>query len=925
MTTSSTSPVGGAGGPIFGRERELAQLDALVDGLPGRGAALLVRGEAGIGKSALLSAAGRRAGEAGMRVLRATGVQSEAELPFAGLHQLLLPLLDGTERLPAPQRTALLAAFGMAETPEAPDRFMIGLAVLELLSDAAEQAPVLVVADDAQWLDPSTAAALGFVARRVEYEPIGLLLAARSGVSNPLDEAGLPELILGGLTHAAAGVLLTAHGRELAPEVRGRLLDQAAGNPLALVELPVPLSGDELGGRAPLPSPLPLTTRLERAFAVQVGALPASTRALLAIASSAGGGGSLDEIIEAANVMSGHRPTADDLAPAVSAGLVYLDGRGVAFRHPLMRSAVHQSASPADRRAAHAAHAQVLDGQPDRQVWHRAAAVLAPDERVAEELEEAAERARRRGAIGTAISALERSVGLSEDKVRRGRRLLQAAELAFETGRREMARRLLTEAQRLDLSDAERQRIVFMRQWFTEELPSGDTGISGMVEAAERVGRGGDRTTATNLLLSAAGRCYGASAGAEVREQILDASAKLGVDRNDPRLLAIYALATPDHRGAEIVETLSRMPPDGGGDAEAARLLGFVACMIGDFDAATSFLNASVDTLRAQGRVAQLAEALVSRANAHWGLDRWDLAASDADEARRLAEETGQPIWTAGALSYESHLAAVRGEAERAEALAEEVERLILPSGMRVVTTNARWARGLAALGDGRHEEAYEQLVRAFRPEDPDWNYLLRHFMIGDLAEAALYAGRLEEARALMPETEAAVAGMASPAGCIAVEHARAMLAEEVEAEDLFGRALDTVRSRRPFVRARLQLAFGAWLRRNRRVVESRAPLRAAREGFDALGAAAWAERARGELRASGVESRLRERGAAEELTPQEVQIARMAASGLSNREIGQHLFLSHRTVGAHLYRAFPKLGISSRGQLREVLNPALN
>lgn len=773
MTTSPASPRGGAGAPILGRERELARLDGLVDGLPGQGAALLVRGEPGIGKSVLLSVASRRAREAGMCVLRATGVQSEAELPFAGLHQLLMPLLDGAALLPAPHRTALLAAFGMAETQEAPDRFMIGLAVLELLSDAAERAPVLVVADDAQWLDPSTAAALGFVARRIEHEPVGLLVALRSGESDPFAETGLSELVLGGLEEDAAGALLAAQERDLSPEVRGRLLAEAGGNPLALVELPACLSPDELEGRAPLPAPLPLTARLERAFAAQSLALPEPTQTLLLLASADDGEGLLGDILGAARATDGPEPSPEDFAPAVSAGLVTLDGRRVLFRHPLVRSAVHQAASLADRRAAHAALAEVLSEQPDRQVWHRAAALVGPDERVAAALEEAAERARRRGAFGTAICALERSVGLSEDRRRRGERLLRAAELAFQTGRRELARRLLTEAQNLDLSDAERQRIVFMRQWFAEELPSGDSGVRASVEAAKRVARSGDGSTATNMLLNAVFRAFIAGAGAEVRQLIIDASTGLNLSHDDPRLVQIRAFAQPIRNGAEVIETLSGISPDSG-DGESTRLLGLAAYVVGAYELSTSFLSASVDALRTQGRVAVLATALSARAHAHWHLNRWDLAASDADEARRLAEETGMTIDAVGALALESRLAAVRGEAERAEVLAREVERVLLPMGMRAVLIYAQWARGLAALGTGRHEEAYEQLIRAFRPDDPAWHYSERHFMVGDLAEAALHAGRREEARALLAETEAAIDEMASPDGRVAVEFARA-------------------------------------------------------------------------------------------------------------------------------------------------------
>lgn len=924
MGASSTSSPSGSGGSIFGRERELAHLDSLVSGLPEHGAALLVRGEAGIGKSALLAAASQRAAAAGMRVLRATGVQSEAELPFAGLHQLLLPLLSGLDKLPSRQREALLAAFGMSEMLDAPDRFLIGLAVLELLSDAAEYAPVLVLADDAQWLDPATAGVLGFVARRVGHEPVGLLLAVRVGEADPFGGAGLPELHLGGLAGGDAEALLAAQERDLAPEVRGRLLDEAAGNPLALVELPMSLSPEELKGTSPLPTPLPLTTQLEQAFTAQAGALPTSAQALLLLAAAADGESTLSEVLEAAKVMGGEPSTAAELEPAISVRLVQLDRTKVMFRHPLVRSAVYQKASLSDRRSAHAALAGVLSEQPDRQAWQRASALAGPDEGVAEALEAAAERARRRGAFGTTIRALERSAQLSEGGGRKGQRLLRAAELAFETGRRELARRLLMEAQRQGLSAAERQRIFFMRVWFGEETPSDVSDFGGIVGAAERVARAGDSVTATNLLLLAASQCYASFADTELANHILQVSDGLGFERDDPKLLFIRALTAPDHYGPEIINTLARIPLGGGGDAEASRLLGTAALVVGDFDSAISMLSAAERVLRTQGRGAVLTEVLPIRAFANRYSERWDLAASDADEGRRLAEENGKPDSKALASAAAAHLAAVRGDEKRAEALAVEIESFALPRRLRAYLIHVQWARGLAALGSGRYDEAYEQLIRLFRPEDPTWHQSTRHMVIGDLSEAARYTGHVDETRALLIETEAAFTRTSWPDAHVTADFARAMLAGDNEAERLFEEALASVSSRRPFVRARLQLAYGTWLRRERRVVDSRAPLRAAREGFDALGATAWAERARQELRASGVGSRPRARNAFEDLTPQELQIARLAASGLSNREIGERLFLSHRTVGVHLYRAFPKLGVTSRGQLRSVLDSTL-
>src|SRR5919112_1220540 len=419
MSPQRIANYGAAGDPIFGRERELARLERLVDGVSEHGAALLVRGEPGIGKSTLLAAASRRAEAAGMRMLRATGVQSEAQLPFAGLHQLVMPVLGHAEHLPAPQRTALLAAFGMVEA-EVTDRFLVALALLELLSDVAEQEPLLVVAEDAHWLDRSTASVLGFIARRVEHEPIVVLAASREGEESPINDAGLPTLRLGGIDDEPAGELLDTYGGQLAPPGRGQNFGQAGGNPLALVELPVLLGTDERAGRSRLPSPLPLTEHLERAFAAQAAGLPSVTRKLLVLA-AVDDGGDLGEIVAAAAVNAGGEPTAEGLVPAIDARLVEVAGTRIAFRHPLVRSAVYQAASLVERNAAHFALAEVLADRPDRQVWHRAAALVGPNESVAAALEAAARRARRRGAIGEAIDALERAVELSEDRARKGR------------------------------------------------------------------------------------------------------------------------------------------------------------------------------------------------------------------------------------------------------------------------------------------------------------------------------------------------------------------------------------------------------------------------------------------------------------------------------------------------------------------------
>ena len=922
MSTRRIVNYGAAGGPIFDRERELARIGQLLDGVSERGAALLVRGEPGIGKSTLLAAASQRAEAAGMRVLRTTGVQSEARLPFAGLHQLVLPVLGRAEHLPAPQRTALLAAFGMVEA-EVPDRFFVALALLELLSDVAEQEPLLVVAEDAQWLDRSTVGVLAFVARRVEHEPIVVLVASREGEESPINDAGLPTLRLGGIDDEPAGELLDTHHRQLAPTVRGQMLEQAGGNPLALVELPVLLGTDERAGRSRLPSPLPLTEHLERTFAGQTAGLPSDTRKLLLL-TAVDDGGDLGEIVAAAAMIADGEPTAEGFVPAIDARLVEVAGTRIAFRHTLVRSAVYQAASLAERNAAHSALAEVLADQPDRQVWHRAAALVGPDESVAAALEAAARRTRRRGAISVAIDALERAVELSEDQAHKGRRLLDAAELAFERGSQGHVARLVAEAERLELGTAERHRASLIRAMFDFSVPTDVASLRDMLEVAVEATRGGDAETSISLLTQAAMRCHASTPREGVRELVIGTAMRLGIGDENPQLMWILALADPVRCGARILDVLSRVPPDGGGDADAARLLGSTAALLGDFEVAVPLLTAAVSGLQTQGRFSWLSRALTARSSSYAHLGRWDLAAADVEEAVRLTEETGQQTAGARVGALRAALAGVRGEAEEAEVLAAEVERVMLPKRMSAVLVDVQLARGLTALGVGRYVEAYEHLIRPFKHGDPAWHALRRCWAIGDLAEAARHSGHLEEARALLPEMEAILSETRSPRLRVALEYARPLLAEDEEAEDLFRAALDADLAAWPFARARLELSFGAWLRRQRRVAESRVPLRAARDAFDALGALPWSERACHELRGAGVSSHPRKRGAMDELTPQELQIARMAASGLSNREIGQQLYMSHRTVGAHLYHVFPKLGVTSRGQIRDALDGAL-
>lgn len=578
-------------------------------------------------------------------------------------------------------------------------------------------------------------------------------------------------------------------------------------------------------------------------------------------------------------------------------------------------------ATLAERHSAHAALAEMLSGQPDRQVWHRAAALLGPDEDVAAGLEATAKRAHRRGAIDAALSALERAAALSEDRERRALRLLDAAELAYELGSFEIVVALVTEAGLLGLGRVDRRRANLIREAFDT---SGDTvSVEQVIEVTERT-RHHDPGFAMNIFRRAAGKSWWVGRSEERRGLFVAALERMGIPEGDPQRLAVLGMVAPTGREQDVLEHLSRIP-EGNTDPTVARVLGLAGYGVGHLEYAIDALTVAVDGLRVQGRLSLLAQALVTRALTDVQLGRFDLAALDAEEGRRLATEAGWSLFAESAHAVRGLLAGLRGNAEKAEAILSEVEQTMIQRRAKAVLSDVQLARGMTALGAGRYVDAYNHLIRMFDPNDPAEHYRKKFWAIGELAEAALHSERSDEARAMIAGAEAEVGPQPSPRVRIALEFARPLLAEETEAEALFAAGLATDLTRWPFARARLQLAYGTWLRRQRRVAESRAYLISAKEAFDALDALAWVERAQHELRGAGVTSHPRKRDPLHDLTPQELQIARMAAAGLSNREIGQQLYLSHRTVGAHLYHAFPKLGIASRGQLRDVLGTELS
>jgi DNA-binding CsgD family transcriptional regulator len=910
--------------PLLGRTSELQLLGNLIDGANDeQGAALVVRGEAGIGKSALVAAASRQARARGLLILSTTGVQSETHVPFAGLHQLLRPILGSVTELPGPQRDALLAAFGMISAP-APDLFLIGLAALELLA-AASHTPVVAIAEDAHWLDSSTVEVLTFIARRIGSDPIILLITTRDGTDNAIAKAGLPELLLEALDEVAASQLLDRQSPQLAPLIRQRLLEGAAGNPLALVELPVALTEAQRDGEALLPDWLPLTVRLEQAFGGRIAQLPRATRTLLLVA-CADEAGVLDEILRAAAFLEEASSTMEALGLAVDARLVEIHGLNLRFCHPLIRSALLQIASVVERHAVHDALARVLAGQPDRVVWHQAAAATGPDEEIASELERAATQAQYRGAVAVAVTALERSAQLTTEPALRGERLVRAAELALELSN-ELGVRILHSVAPADLEPRERTRLLWFTEVFGEEGAwSGAARVASFVAIARQAQLEGNVGLALSSLMLIAYRCWWANPDERTRKLIIDATERTPAPEDHPLRLTILALAAPVERGASVLDHISRLSADGGRspatgiDFESAQLLGTSASALGDFVAASQLLEAGIVGLRQQGRLGLLAQVLVTQAWTYCHLGAWHMAIPAAEEASLLAQETGQTMWTTAAHLIQAQLAGLHGKYTLAEALSSEAEQTLLPRGANPQLALVQIARGLAALSAGSYATAYEQLQRIFDPADTAYHMYVRCWVISELVEAAVHSGHREDARALVADLESVAEQARFPYLQAGLSYARPLLAEDNAAEALYVASQRSNLSQWPFLRARLLLAYGSWLRRQRRSSDSRAPLRAAREAFDALGALPWGEQARRELRASGETSRPRTPDARDQLSPQELQIAQMASDGLSNREIGQRLYISHRTVGFHLYHIFPKLGITARSELRSAL-----
>ncbi|WP_433297424.1 ATP-binding protein [Pseudonocardia sp. CA-142604] len=919
MQLPGSSPMWRCTPELAGRHTERQVLDRLVEAVrAGESRALVMHGEPGVGKTALLDYLAGHA--SGCRVVRAAGVQSEMELAFAGMHQLCAPMLDRPQALPLPQRDALRTAFGMNAGP-APDRFLIGLAALSLLSHVAEEQPLVCLVDDEQWLDHASAQVLAFVARRLGAESVGFVFAARAP-GGAL--AGLPELAVRGLREADARALLDS---VLTGPIDGRVRDQIVaetrGNPLALLELPQGLTVAELAGGFGLPGAVPLEGSIEESFRRRVSALPDRTRRLLLLA-AADPTGDPALVWRAVGLLG---IGADAAAPAADAGLAEF-GTRVRFRHPLARSAAYQSASTQDRQQAHGALAEVTDPQldPDRRAWHRAQASPGPDEDIAVELERSAGRAQARGGLAASAAFLRQAATLTLDPAQRAGRALAAAQAKMQAGVFDVARDLLAMAESGPLSEVQQASVDVMKAQLAFVTSRGSEAAALLLKAAKRlepIDVDLSRATYLDALLAAtfAGRL--ANPGADVVE-VARAAGAAPPPLRDPRapdllldgtaaaLHAEYAAGVPILRRA-----LTRFGAGMSVDEELRRM--FLACItamrIWD-DHRCDVLSARyVQLARETGTLSELPLALTARTFTLLLAGDLTSAASLTDELQAVTEATGSGLASYGALG----LAALRGDEAWASALVEATIEDVTRRGEGIGITFAEWANAMLSNGLGHYDKAAAAGRRATaydkEPAALCWSLV-------ELTEAAARCGMTETAseacRRLTEMTSAS--GTDWALGAQARSHA--LLSEGDAAERLYRESIARFGKTRLRVdRARAHLLYGEWLRRERRRGEAREQLRTALGMLEGMGVGAFAERARRELRATGETAQKRTLiEGHEELTAQEAQIARLARDGLSNPEIGTRLFISAHTVQYHLRKVFAKLGITSRSQLDRVL-----
>ncbi|MEE4545592.1 LuxR C-terminal-related transcriptional regulator [Streptomyces sp. V4-01] len=934
---------------LLGRQPELARLKAALHAAQRlRGSALVLRGGPGLGKTALLREALALGSVQALTVLSVTGVPAETHLPFTGLRRLLDPLLaDAGPRTRAACRL-VLQAVGEEAADGGLEPYGVALATVDLVTSGPRRPARLLVVDDAQWLDRQSWDAIAFLARRIAAHPVTVLMAMRDSTETSLRlaTAGLSELAVEPLGTAASAALVDRTAPGLAAHLRARVLEESAGHPLALIDLSSAVAGT--GWDPVLNTGLPLSDRLARSYTTTLHTLPATTSAVLQTA-ALHDGDSTDEILAAAaTVIDPTLPSADDpreephaapalrglplagpsladLQPALDAHLLTETPGRIRYRHPLIREAVRQSVPASLRPRIHAALAAVLGPRTDRGVWHRVAAATGTDEELAADLAELARTLRSKGVYATALTSWERAADLTADPEQRATHLYWAREAARSLGDTDQIVKLTGVIDDALLPPAVRATYLKSRENALQAGWSPSADLTSLPASVSRLHAQGQTDVAADLLGQVSLRCFWAPPDAATRAALIASAEGLGLPPLSPHLYNIRAHIAPLERGRIVLDTVTALAREPAGDpGQEYPSLGFPASAVCDYPAAKAFLTADTARHRAKGAIGNLAETLVSQTYVAAQLGEIATALASAREAQVLAGQLGRVFWVLAARICEAQAEALQGNAETALALADQVESALLAYGPHPHLSLVQLARGTAYLAQGRSTDAYDALARIFDPHDAAHQEYVSLAVMPVIAEAGgTSPERREDLRALVRAAESAADLCGWPVLVIGLAQAKARLAEGDEADKAFELALSATPATWPFERARTQLAYGAWLRRHRHAARSRPHLQAAWHTFRAMSATPWAQRADAELRAAGAaQPSARPPAGAEGLTAQELQIARLAATGMTNRQIGEQLDLSPRTVSTHLYRAYPKLGVSSRRQLPHALPP---
>jgi len=905
---------------LLGRSSECEALDRLVaSAKAGQSQVLVLRGEAGVGKSALMEYLVGAA--AGCQIARAAGVESEMELAFAGLHQLCAPMIERLDRLPGPQRAALATAFGLSDG-NPPDRFLVGLAVLSLLAEVAEERPLVCAVDDAQWLDRVSAQTLAFVTRRLLAERIAVVFSVREPSDEP-QLAGLPELVVRGLRVIDARALLdSAVPGRLDERVRDRIVAETRGNPLALLELPRGLTAAELAGGFGRPDARPVASQIEQSFLRRIGSLPGATQRLLlaAAAEPVGDVPLLRRVAERLGIGG------DAATPAEAAGLIKF-GAWVRFRHPLVRSAAYRAAGPGDRQDVHRALAEATDPEsdPDRRAWHRAHAAVQPDETVAGELEHSADRAQARGGIAAAAAFLRRSTELTPDPARRAARALAAAQATFEAGAPDVALELLAAAEMAPLDELQRGRLARLRAQIAFARRRGSDAPPLLLDAAKRLeplDAGQAREAYLEALGAAvfAGRLNRRSRVREVaeaaraappgpqRQRLVDGL----LDGLATRFTEGYVASSPQLRQA--LQAFRQEVP--GSEDDILRwlwLAWLVAGEMWDDETWLELATRAVRLARDAGALRILPLALMYRAALHVHAGEFTAASDLIEESDTIAEATGDAPLRHTSLV----LAAWRGSEARALELIEAGAQDAAARGEGRAIGLARYATAVLCNGLGRYQDALASAQCACEYED----LAFFGWCLAEVVEAGLRCGAHGEAAAALQRLEERTRASGTDWALGILARSQALSSDGRAADLLYREAIERLERTRIAVHlARTHLMYGEWLRRENRRLDAREHLRTAYEMLHRFGANAFAERAHRELLATGESVRQRAVEVGQILTAQEAQIARLAGDGKTNSQIGAELFLSPRTVEWHLHKVFTKLDVNSRNKLRAVL-----